>query len=158
MKCNQSRLGFELVSLCSFPTTITITPRAHTYTKSLSCRAGSMSFPLSFSIHLYRPSHSTSSLDYILYLYRAVVDRFKSDIQLLLNRVKEFTGERRLWVRPYFSSSVLHVLFVWLEWFERWEVGNVIAAVLWNVASRICSTWLVAFLSYCSQAFFFSCA
>ena len=28
MKCNQSRLGFELVSPCSFPTTKTITPRA----------------------------------------------------------------------------------------------------------------------------------
>ena len=28
MKCDQSRLGFELVSPCPFPTTITITPRA----------------------------------------------------------------------------------------------------------------------------------
>ena len=28
MKCNQSRSGFELVSPCPFPTTITITPRA----------------------------------------------------------------------------------------------------------------------------------
>ena len=28
MKCNQSRPGFELESLCPFPTTITITPRA----------------------------------------------------------------------------------------------------------------------------------
>ena len=28
MKCNQSRPGFELVSPCPFPTTITITPRA----------------------------------------------------------------------------------------------------------------------------------
>ena len=28
MKCKQSRPGFELVSLCPFPTTITITPRA----------------------------------------------------------------------------------------------------------------------------------
>ena len=28
MKCNLSRPGFELVSPCSFPTTITITPRA----------------------------------------------------------------------------------------------------------------------------------
>ena len=29
MKCNQSRPGFELVSPCSFPTTITITPQEH---------------------------------------------------------------------------------------------------------------------------------
>ena len=28
MKCNQSRPGFELVSPCPYPTTITITPRA----------------------------------------------------------------------------------------------------------------------------------
>ena len=28
MKCNQSRLGFKLVSPCPFPTTITTTPRA----------------------------------------------------------------------------------------------------------------------------------
>ena len=28
MKCNQSRPGFELMSPCPFPTTITITPRA----------------------------------------------------------------------------------------------------------------------------------
>ena len=28
MKCNQSRIGFELVSPCPFPTTITTTPRA----------------------------------------------------------------------------------------------------------------------------------
>ena len=28
MKCNEFRPGFELVSPCSFPTTITITPRA----------------------------------------------------------------------------------------------------------------------------------
>ena len=28
VKCNQSRPGFELVLLCPFPTTITITPRA----------------------------------------------------------------------------------------------------------------------------------
>ena len=32
MKCNQSRPGFELVSLCSFPMTITITPRASPFT------------------------------------------------------------------------------------------------------------------------------
>ena len=31
MKCNQSRLGFELVLPCPFPTTITITPRAPPY-------------------------------------------------------------------------------------------------------------------------------
>ena len=31
MTCNKFRPGFELVSPCSFPTTITITPRAPPY-------------------------------------------------------------------------------------------------------------------------------
>ena len=34
MKCNQSRIGFELVSPCPFPTTITTAPRAPPFTYS----------------------------------------------------------------------------------------------------------------------------
>ena len=37
MKCNQSRPGFELVSPCPFPTTITIAPRAHIYAQDTGC-------------------------------------------------------------------------------------------------------------------------
>ena len=37
MKCNQSRPGFELVSPCPFPTTITITPRAPPLANHLWC-------------------------------------------------------------------------------------------------------------------------
>ena len=36
MKCNQSRPGFELVSPCPFPMTITITPRASSFLYFLS--------------------------------------------------------------------------------------------------------------------------
>ena len=47
--------------------------------------------------------------------------------------------KRRLWVRPFFSSSASHVLFILFEWFLRWEIGDRTAAVFWNVISRICS-------------------
>ena len=40
MKCNQSRPGFELVSPCPFPTTITITPQAPTDWLYMSRRDG----------------------------------------------------------------------------------------------------------------------
>ena len=74
-------------------------------------------FPwLSLSICLYRPSHSAGPLDNILCLYRAIIDRLQPDVQHLYVHVKESTEERRLLARPYFSSSVLHVSFVWVEW------------------------------------------
>ena len=41
---------------------------------------------------------------------RAVVDKFQLVSQHLLVLVKGSIGECRLWARPYFSSSVLHVL------------------------------------------------
>ena len=92
-----------------------------------SCRAASMDFPdypppslslsLSLSllraIPLYHPWLPISLLDYIQYLYRVVVDKFKLVVQHLPIRVKGFVGERRLWFRSYFSSSVPHVLFGW---------------------------------------------
>ena len=45
MKCNQSRPGFELVSPCSFPTTITITPWAPS-TECTACRLSSSAYEL----------------------------------------------------------------------------------------------------------------
>ena len=44
--------------------------------------------------------------------YKAVLDKFKLVVQHFLFHVKESMGEHYLWVHPYFSSSVLHVLFV----------------------------------------------
>ena len=42
------------------------------------------------------------------------------------------------------------VRLIWMV--LEWMVGNHIAAALWNVASRICSLWLVTFLCNCCQA------
>ena len=67
--------------------------------------------------------------------------------------VKESAREHCLWPCPYFSSSIPHLLFVWFEWFYRSEVGDRIAAVLWDAASRICSVRFVAFWCNCCQAF-----
>ena len=61
MKCNQSRPEFELVSPCSFPTTITITPRAPPISNSLTMNEkwyylrgvsdhGSFQFPVSVNL------------------------------------------------------------------------------------------------------------
>ena len=94
---------------------------------------------LSIIIWLYRPSHLAGPLGCILCPYRAVVNRFSLVNHHLLVRVKGSTKERRLWVCPYSSYSVLHILFVWFGWFQRWEVGGLTAAVLWDIASRICS-------------------
>ena len=55
--------------------------------------------------------------------------------QHLLVDVKGSIGVHRLWDRPYFSSSVSHVLFVKFGWFSRWVVGGRTAAVLWDLFS-----------------------
>ena len=88
---------------------------------------------------LSHPSLPAGLLDYIICPYRSVADKFQLVVQHLHVRVKGSIGERYIWVRPYFSTGVLHVLFVLFEWFYRWEVSVRIAAVLWDVASRICS-------------------
>ena len=68
----------------------------------------------SHATNLYRPSLPAGIRGYILYQYRAVVDRFYRVSQLLIVRVKGFTGVHRLWVPPYFSKSLLHVLFIYI--------------------------------------------
>ena len=61
---------------------------------------------------LYRPSLPVCLPCNILYQNRAVVVRFLLVAQPLFVRVKGSTAVHRLWVRPYFSNSVPHVLFV----------------------------------------------
>ena len=61
--------------------------------------------------------HSSDIRNYILCPYRAVVDMSKLVIQYMHIRVKESIGESRLWVRPYFSNSIRHILFVSFGWF-----------------------------------------
>ena len=111
-------------------------------------------FPwLSLLIRLYHPSHSADPPEYILCLYKAVVDRFLPDIQHLFTHMKESTGECCWWAWPYSSSSALHVFFFWFQWVLRWEVGDRTAAVIWGVTSRNCSLWLIAFFCNIRQAF-----
>ena len=49
---------------------------------------------------------------YILYWHIAVVYRFLLVFLPLLVQVRRYRGVCRLWVRPYFSSSVPHVWFI----------------------------------------------
>ena len=48
-------------------------------------------------------------------------------------------GVHHLWARPCFSSSILHVWFVWLGWFSWREAGDRIVGAMWGVAARIFS-------------------
>ena len=66
---------------------------------------------------LYHPSTTVGPLDYFVCPYRTVVDRFSLVFQHLRVHVKGSIGESSLWVCPYFSSSVPHVLLVLFEWF-----------------------------------------
>ena len=61
-----------------------------------------------------------------------------------------------LWVHPYFSSSTQLILFIWLEWFVRWEVSGRTAAFLLHVASRICFEQHAEFCVDPIYFFFFS--
>ena len=74
----------------------------------------------SLATRLYRPSFLGGLLGYILYRHRAVVYRFQLVVLPLLVHVKGSTGIYRLWVRPYFSSSVL---YVWLSNLDSFHDG-----------------------------------
>ena len=71
-----------------------------------------LSLSLSLAISPYRPLLPEGLQGYIPYRYWAAVCRFELVVQPLLVHVKGSTGVDNLWVRPYFSSSVLHVRFV----------------------------------------------
>ena len=103
---------------------------------------------LSLTISLWRPLLPTGPLDYILCPYRAILDKFFLIVQHLHVRMKGYIR-----VRPYISSSVPYVLSVLFGWFLRLEVGGRTAAALWDLAYRICSVWLVAFLCTSHIAF-----
>ena len=55
-----------------------------------------------------------------------------TSVSMRRNSIKE----RRLWIHTCFSSTALHVLFVLLKWFVRWEVSGFTAAVSWDVVSK----------------------
>ena len=63
--------------------------------------------------------------------------------------VKGSIEERPFWVRPCFSSSVPHVLFVLLGWFVRWEVSGRVginrrtSLMSWSLLLKQCPACLV---------------
>ena len=65
--------------------------------------------PLS-PLHPYRSSLPAGPQGYTSYPHTAAVCRCELVALTLLGHVKGSIGVRRLWARPYFSSSVLHVL------------------------------------------------
>ena len=77
----------------------------------------SLTLSLSLSLCLYHPSLPVSLLDNIMCPYWVVIGKILLVNQHLHVRVKGFIGELRLWVSPYFSNSVLHVLSVLFGWF-----------------------------------------
>ena len=75
------------------------------------------------TFRLYYVTVPAGHRDYILCLYRAVVDKSELVVQQLHVRVKWSRGERRLWVCPYFCSSVqMSFCLIWsvLEIGGRW--------------------------------------
>ena len=89
----------------------------------------------------------------ILYLQRADISK-----SLLINQHWHIHVQESIksyfWVHPCFSSSALHVLFILLEWFVRWEAGSCTITVLWGIAYRFFSRRYTAFLGNSHLAFF----
>ena len=90
--------------------------------------------------------------------YRAAVYKLLLVDQQLHVRVKEFQWRALLISSLLMSSSLLLQQFsaclVRLIWMVlRWKVGVRTAAFLWDVASRICSVQLIAFLCNSCLAF-----
>ena len=91
----------------------------------------------------YRSSLPVGPQGYTPYPHRAAVCRFELVALLLVGHVKGSIGVHHLWARPYFSSSVLHVWFIWLGYFSWWVVGGRTAAALWVLPPGL--------VQYCSQ-------
>ena len=70
-----------------------------------------ISFSLSH-LHYYHPSLPVGLTCYILYLYRALADKFGLVVLNLCTDMKGSIGKSRLWVHPYSFSSIQHVLIV----------------------------------------------
>ena len=51
-----------------------------------------------------------------------------------------------LWVRPYISNSVQHVLFVFQEWFVKWKVSDQIDTALWSAIYKYLFQTVVSIL------------
>ena len=67
----------------------------------------------SLTTSTYRSTHPAGPQGYDPYPHKAAVYSFKLITLLLRGYVKRSLELHHLWARPYFSSSVQHVLFVW---------------------------------------------
>ena len=106
---------------------------------------GRSSLIVSLTLCPYYPSFLAVPTNYIQCLHRANVNLCWLVITgTSMNRSP--IGECHLWVHPYFSNSGLHVLFILLEWFVRWDVSGHTADILLGVASRIYSKQHITFL------------
>ena len=108
------------------------------------------STPLPF---IYHPSLPAGLLDYILCLYRAVIDKFWLVGQHLLIHMKGSIGEHHLWVHPYFSSSVSCLIWMVLEMEVKWLYTGCFVRCcfqdLFSIAYSILVKFLSSFFSIC---------
>ena len=84
----------------------------------LSCHQPGYPWP-SLATPPYRSSLLAGPQGYIPYPLRAAVCRFELVPLVLLGHVRGSIGEHHLWARPFFSSSVLYVLFVVLCFYSK---------------------------------------
>ena len=115
---------------------------------SSSCCAASTDFPDSLSLSL-SPFISIIPRFRMAFLTTSCVHT-KLVIQNLNIHVKGSIGEHHLWVHPYFSSSVPHILSILFGWFYWWEVGSIqllFVGCCFQVLSNITHSISVQFLS-----------
>ena len=79
----------------------------------MSCRQHGYPWP-SLATLPYHSSLLACPQGYIPYHHRATVCRFEQVALLLLGHVRGSIREHHLWAHHCFSSSVLHIWFVWL--------------------------------------------
>ena len=103
MKCNHSRPGFELVSPCPFPTTITTTPRAPPKIPSIVSL-------LSAKICILTESTISGELVWLVFILNTISNFFKQHSQFM----NIFNSNMLLRTHLIFFNK-FHVVFTWLN-------------------------------------------
>ena len=88
----------------------------------------------------YHSSHLVSLLDYILCPHRPKLCK-----SFPIGQCRRDDLLKSIRGRPYFFSSIYHVLFDLYEWIVRQEVSGRLSSVLWDIAFGICSKFLLKF-------------
>ena len=76
------------------------------------------------------------------YRHRVAVSWFELVVLPLLSHWKGSTEVYHLWARPYFSSSVLHVWFVYFDCFRDWWLVAVQLLLCWVLPPGLVSNWV----------------